>query len=218
MKLALKLEFVLLLVMGALLLLPAMVSAHERQAFEIGGEQYLFIVGSLGEPLVVDDKSGTDLRVYKADPNDVGNSSADGAEPVEGLEDSLKVIMSADGESREMDLSTVYGQVGAYKTLFFPTKSTQLTYTIVGELNGVEIELPFTCQFGDHVMSAGHNHGQETEVVSEDVSRIFQSGSFTCPQEKAPLGFPLESASVAETQGLLTSLVSMLQQLLQRLI
>lgn len=216
MKIALKFEFMLLL-LGALLLLPVMVSAHERQAFEIGGEQYLFIVGSLSEPLVVDDKSGTDLRVYKADPDDIGNSSAPGAEPVEGLEESLKVIMSADGQSREMDLSTVYGQVGAYKTLFFPTKSTQLTYTIVGELNGVEIELPFTCQFGDHVMS-GHEGHAGTEELSNNVTRIFQSGSFTCPQEKAPLGFPEQSASVADTQGVLSSLVSMIQQLLQRLI
>ena len=217
MKITLKFEFMLVL-LGVLMCLPMVASAHERQAFEINGEQYLFIVGSLGEPVVVDDKTGTDLRVFKADPNDVGNSSAEGAEPVEGLEESLKVIMSADGQSREMDLATVYGQVGAYKTLFFPTKSTQLTYTIVGELNGVDIELPFTCEFGDHVMSAGHDHGQETEILDDNVSRIFQSGSFTCPREKAPLGFPVDSASVADTQGMLSSLVSVVQQLLQKLI
>ncbi len=217
MNLLLRINHVLLL-LGLFLLLPLSALAHERQAFEIGGEQYLFVVGSLGEPIVVDDRTGTDLRVYKADPDDVGNTSAPGAEPVTGLEESLKVVMSADGQSRDMELSAAYGQVGVYKTLFYPTKSTQLTYTIVGELNGVEIELPFTCQFGDHVMSHGDDHGQETEVLSDEVSRIFQMGSFTCPREKAPLGFPIDSASVADTQTSIGSIVEMIRQLLQRLI
>lgn len=198
-------------------MMPMLVSAHERQVFEINGEKYLIVMGSIGEPVVVDDKSGTDLRVYKSDPDDIANSSAAKAEPVVGLEESLKIVMSADGQSREMDLSAAYGQLGAYKTLFFPTKSTQLTYTVVGELNGVKVELPFTCMFGDHVMSHGDDEEQKEEVVSNGVTRIFQAGSFTCPREKAPLGFPVDSATVVETRSKLSGIVDLVRQMVQGL-
>jgi hypothetical protein len=43
--------------------------AHERQLYTIGGQDYLIVIGSLNEPIIVDDKSGVDLRVLTADPN-----------------------------------------------------------------------------------------------------------------------------------------------------
>ena len=36
---------------------------HEHDTFKIGDRYYLFTIGSLNEPFVVDDTSGVDLRV-----------------------------------------------------------------------------------------------------------------------------------------------------------
>ncbi len=184
----------------ALFLLPQIGSAHERQAFEIGDTTYLMVIGSIGEPIIVDDKSGLDLRVYKANPSDVGNTTAAGVEPVAGLEESLELIVSADGESKTMPISAVYNQPGSYKSLFFPTRVTTLTYTLVGEINGVEVKLPFTCMAGDHVMH-GSEADKEQVAVTEGVMRVFQSGSFTCPAEKDSLGFPDTSVSLYELKN-----------------
>jgi hypothetical protein len=35
--------------------------AHQRQLFMIGDKDYLFVVGSINEPLYVDDKSGVEF-------------------------------------------------------------------------------------------------------------------------------------------------------------
>ena len=35
--------------------------AHQRGLFTIGGKKYLFVVGSMNEPVYVDDKSGVDF-------------------------------------------------------------------------------------------------------------------------------------------------------------
>ena len=48
--------------------------AHQRQLFTIGNTDYLFVVGSLNEPIFVDDKSGVDFAAYSPDPKDPVNS------------------------------------------------------------------------------------------------------------------------------------------------
>jgi hypothetical protein len=69
--------------------------AHQRQLFTIGDKDYLFVVGSIGEPLYVDQKSGVELFAYWPDPSDPVNSQANGTKPIEGLEKMLKVDISA---------------------------------------------------------------------------------------------------------------------------
>ena len=41
--------------------------AHQRQLFTIGNDDYLFVVGSLNEPIFVDDKTGVDMAAYSPD-------------------------------------------------------------------------------------------------------------------------------------------------------
>ncbi|HEU5120861.1 MAG TPA: hypothetical protein VFT71_07715, partial [Candidatus Nitrosocosmicus sp.] len=36
--------------------------AHQRALFNINGQDYLFVIGSLNEPVSVDDKTGVELR------------------------------------------------------------------------------------------------------------------------------------------------------------
>jgi hypothetical protein len=45
-------------------------SAHQKQLYTIGKNQYLFVAGFLNEPVYVDDKSGVDFYAYTPDPKD----------------------------------------------------------------------------------------------------------------------------------------------------
>ncbi len=169
------------------------VFAHERQAFRIGDSQYLFIVGSLNEPVVVDDKSGVELKVLLADPKNPGDSKAAGAKPVEGLDQTLTVEVSAGDKKRTFSLEPVFGTPGSYKAVFFPTVQTTFGYRFFGTINTVPVDLQFFCN------PAGHPASEEnkSEVkLSDAVTRTFQVGSFGCPTDKASLGFPEPSATL----------------------
>jgi len=50
------------LLLIAVLLMPV-AFAHEHQIYEINGKIYEFTMGSLNEPVAVDDKTGVDLRI-----------------------------------------------------------------------------------------------------------------------------------------------------------
>ena len=165
------------------LLAPSFALAHEHQVFTIGGKSYEFVVGSLGEPLVVDDKTGVDLRVSQ------------GGVAVEGLEKDLKVELIAGDKKKTLDMTTVYGTKGSYKAIFFPTIQTTLTYRIFGKINNTPVDLSFTCNPAGHVAEPD----DKTAVpVSEGVVRTLKSGQFGCPMDKAELGFPEESMTSVE--------------------
>lgn len=159
------------------LALPFVTSAHERQVFEINGKQYQVVVGSLGEPVIVDDKSGLDLRV----------STLPGEKPVEGLQDSLKVELIAGDKKKELPIVGVSNTPGAYSAVFFPTVATELSYRVFGEIDATPFNVTFTCA------AAGHEHAAEDTshiAVSDGVVRTLKTGAFGCPQPKAEMGFP----------------------------
>lgn len=161
---------------------PLTALAHETQHFSIGGKTYAFVVGSLNEPLIVDDKSGVDLTVSIPAAN-----SASTPTPVTGLEQTLKVEIAAGGKKKIFDLTTQYGKPGSYKAMFFPTVQTTLTYRIFGTLEGNEINLSFSCNPAGHPATA-----EDTSAVDagEGVTRVLKRGAFGCPTAKADLGFP----------------------------
>lgn len=164
-----------------MLIAPSFALAHEHQNFIIGGKTYEFVVGSLNEPITVDDKTGVDLRVTT------------GGVPVEGLEKTLKVELQAGDKKKPFELTTVYGTKGAYKAIFFPTVETTYTYRVYGTINDTPVDLSFTCNPAGHVAEPE----DKTEIaVSEGVTRILKSGQFGCPTAKEALGFPEPSASI----------------------
>lgn len=181
------------------LVLPASAFAHEVQVFEINGEEYQFVIGSLNEPLVVDDKSGVDLRISM--PEHAGMAATDhhaegGA--VAGLEETLKVELIAGDKKKTLDLSPVYNTPGSYKAPFYPTVATTLSYRVFGTINETPIDLTFSCS------PAGHTAAEEDTnrvQISDKVFRVSKTGSYGCPQEKAEMGFPENSASVTELQS-----------------
>ena len=171
---------------------PFVASAHERQLFNIGGTDYLFVVGSLGEPVVVDDKTGVDLRVFVADPADPTNASAAGGIPVLGLESLFKVEISAGDKKKTFDLTTVYGTPGSYKAVFFPTVVTTLNYRLIGKLNNTDVDINFTCNPAGHVVAP---EDKSEVALTSGVTRKFKAGQFGCPMAKEELGFPEDSMS-----------------------
>lgn len=175
------------------ILFPSFAFAHERQVFTIGSNQYLFTVGSLNEPVVIDDKTGVDLRVRLADPTNPGDGNAIGAKPVEGLEQSLKVEISAGDKKEILNLEPAYKDPGTYKAIFFPTVQTTYAYRFFGTVDNTPVNLTFTC------LPAGTPKSEEDKSVvplGDKVSRTLKVGGFGCPLQKEILGFPELSMSV----------------------
>ncbi|MEX0917835.1 MAG: hypothetical protein WDZ93_01640 [Candidatus Paceibacterota bacterium] len=185
------------IVLSAVMLLvaiPFAASAHETQRFIINGTEYQFVVGSLNEPIVVDDKTGVDLRVARYTETATGDHGHGDALPaVTGLEETLEVELQAGDATKTLALSPVYNSPGAYKAPFFPTVATTYTYRVFGTLEGTPIDLSFTCS------AAGHTEAEEdtsSVEMGENVTRTFKSGAFSCPLPKADMGFPEPSADV----------------------
>ncbi len=182
----------------AILFAPFVASAHEHQTFRIGGKTYDITIGSLNEPVTVDDKSGVDFTIVlgageEEQESGEGHEHTDTATPVTGLEQTLKVELSAGDKKKTLDLSPQYGKPGSYKAVFFPTVATTLTYRVFGIIEGTNVDLSFTCN------PAGHPQSPEdtTELaVSDGVTRLKKSGAFGCPGPKEDLGFPEPSLSI----------------------
>jgi hypothetical protein len=161
--------------------------AHQRQLFTIGGQDYLVIIGSLNEPIFVDDKTGVDFRILNADPNDPMNSRAEGATPVEGLEETLQVEIGAGDKKKVMELEPAFRDPGAYRAHFYPTVATTLTYRIFGTINDTPVDLTFTCSPAGEAGAAPSN---TTEQISEGVVRKGIAGGYGCPAPRSDAGFP----------------------------
>ena len=104
------------------------VAAHESR--EVG--DYTFTVGFLEEPVYSGQKSGLDLRVAR------------GEEPIEGLEETLQAEVIFDGQSRDLEISPVFGQPGAYRSVFFPTAAGPYTFHVYGEVEAQAVDESFT--------------------------------------------------------------------------
>lgn len=182
----------LLAVMLFVLLLPAFALAHETRVYEINGEPYIFVVGSQNEPITVDDRTGVDLRVFRADPSDPTNRSAPGVEVLLGLEADLEVELQAGDKRSVFALSPTHGQPGRYEAIFYPTMATTYTYRFIGDIEGTDVDLSFACNPAGHVGS----EADTTEVeISDDITQIYAAGDFGCPTDRMEKMFPEQAAS-----------------------
>jgi hypothetical protein len=161
--------------------------AHQRQLYTIGDQDYLIVIGSLNEPIFVDDKTGVDLRVLRADPNNPMNSSAEGATPVEGLEETLQVELGAGNATKVLQLEPAFGEPGAYEAPFYPTVATTLTYRLFGTINNTPVDLTSTCTPTGEAGAATDN---STVQISEGVVRKGIEGGYGCPAPLTDAGFP----------------------------
>ena len=180
----------------ALLISPLAVRAHERQIFEINGINYQFVVGSVSEPVYIDDKSGVEIRIERLNimPGHEEHHGGVGPGAVEGLEKTLKVELISEDKRKPLDLAPAYGEVGLYRAPFFPTASAELSYRFFGTLEDIPIDVTFTCS------SAGHQMEGTTDKTRQEISpgvvRVSKAGTFSCPRDKSDMGFPYETSDV----------------------
>jgi hypothetical protein len=182
----------------SVLLMPALALAHEHQIFNINGSYYQFTVGSLNEPVAVDDKTGVDLKVEQVTAehamekhDDSMPHVAETFPTVPGLDKTLKIELNAGGAKKVLGLSPVWNTPGSYKANFIPTVQTSFSYRFLGTVNNTPVDLTFTC------LPEGQTAAEDTKMVkmSDKVSRVSKAGGFGCPVAKADLGFPQQSAS-----------------------
>jgi hypothetical protein len=176
-----------ILVLSSTGILQNMAFAHQRQLFTIGDKDYLFVVGSIGEPLYVDQKSGVELFAYWPDSSDPVNSQANGTKPIEGLESMLKVDVSAGDKNRTLDFEPAFRDPGHYEASFFPTVETTYNYTVFGNINGTAFNATWTCSPGGGESVVSDN---STVEISPNVTRKSIMGGFGCPQPVSDAGFP----------------------------
>lgn len=182
--------------------------AHQRQLYTIGGQDYLFVVGSLNEPIFVDDKTGVYLSVQTPDPNDPMNSNANGTAPVEGLEETLQVELGAGNVTKVLQLEPAFGEPGTYEAPFYPTVATTLTYRVFGTINNTPVDLTFTCSPAGE---AGDVADNSTVQISEGVVRKGIDGGYGCPAPLTDVGFPEPFVSNNEIVTTLEQLQSQIQ-------
>jgi hypothetical protein len=175
----------------------AVASAHERDTFKIGSKYYVFTVGSLNEPFVVDNISGVDLRVSQVTgPAASGASKETGkGTPVTGLEQTLKVELVAGDKKETLSFDPSDEAPGAYAANFIPTVQTTYSYRIFGTINGSPVNITFTCVAGE-VSETTEDNSQLK--VSDTITRINKIGAFACPAPRKNMGFPEPSLSSYE--------------------
>jgi hypothetical protein len=177
-----------ILVLSSTGILQNVAFAHQRQLFTIGDKDYLFVVGSLGEPLYLDQKSGVDFSAFWPDPSDPVNSRANGSKPIEGLENMLKVEVVAGDKNKTFDFEPAFMNPGHYEAPFFPTVETTYNYTLFGDVNGTNFRATWTCSpSGGEGTPISDN---STVEISPNVTRKSMMGSFGCPQLLSDAGFP----------------------------
>lgn len=192
--------FALSLAMAAFLIIasPQGASAHETHIYKIGNTFYAFVVGSLNEPITVDDATGVELHVNISDgphPEESGRGHEAESAAVTGLDQTVKVELNAGSARKTLDLRPKFGAPGQYTAKFYPTVQTTYTYRFFGTINSVPIDVSFSCNPAGHPQS----EDDESEVkISANVLRTFKRGAFGCPTAKADMGFPEPSASLHE--------------------
>jgi hypothetical protein len=160
--------------------------AHQRALFNINDQDYLFVIGSLNEPVSVDDRTAVDFRAMYPDPANPTDSRANGTQPVTGLEETLKVEILAGDKNLTSDLNPSYGKLGSYESEpFYPTIATTFDYRIYGDINGTSFDVTFSCNPAGGEAAPSDN---STVQISEGVERKALLGGFGCPEER--IGFP----------------------------
>jgi hypothetical protein len=115
---------------GTLLAMTSLAEAHERRNVL----SYTLVVGWLTEPAYVNIPNAVDLRVSR---------TADGT-PVMGLEQTLKVEMTAEGKKTELAFRPRFNTPGAYDGRTYPTALGVYAFRIFGTIEGNQVNETFT--------------------------------------------------------------------------
>jgi hypothetical protein len=113
--------------------LPSVALAHERRA--LGAGKYDVVVGWEVEPAYVGEKNAASIRISKAGTNP--------AEPVTGVDKTLKVDIRQGAQTKTFDLRAVFGQPGYYVADVIPTREGDYIWTFNGAIGDDKIAEKF---------------------------------------------------------------------------
>ncbi|HKQ22668.1 MAG TPA: hypothetical protein VJS91_11555 [Nitrososphaeraceae archaeon] len=165
--------------------------AHESRLYSTGNKDYWITVGSIGEPVFVDDKSGAEAFISSADPANPLDSDANGTKMIEGLEKTLKFEISAGDKKKVFEMEPAWNDPGHYEAVFYPTVETSYTYRLFGTINNVTVIFDFQCQNAE-------GEGQQensTKQISKGVTQKAQRGGFSCIDSRTDVAFPEQYVS-----------------------
>lgn len=159
---------------------------HESRLYTIGNQDYWITVGSINEPVYVDDKSGAEAFIRMADPTNPLDRNSNGTKMIEGLEKTLKFEISAGDKKKILEIEPAFDDPGHYEAVFYPTIETTYNYRLFGSLNNVSLSLDFQCSTSE----AEGNQDNSTKQVSEGVTQKAQRGAFGCITARTDASFP----------------------------
>jgi hypothetical protein len=173
--------------------------AHESRLYNIGNKDYWITVGSIGEPVYEDDKSGAEAFIRTADPSNPLDRNANGTKMVEGLERDLKFEVSAGDKKKVFEIEPAFDDPGHYEAFFYPTIETTYNYRLFGTINNVTVNFDFQCQ----TTEGEGNQDNSTKQISEGVVQKAQRGGFGCITSRTDVSFPEPYVSNNELVGML---------------
>jgi hypothetical protein len=173
--------------------------AHESRLYNIGNKDYWITVGSIGEPVYVDDKSGAEAFIRTADPSNPLDRNANGTKMIEGLERDLKFEVSAGDKKKVFEIEPAFDDPGHYEAFFYPTIETTYNYRLFGTINNVTVNFDFQCQ----TTEGEGNQDNSTKQISEGVVQKAQRGGFGCITSRTDVSFPEPYVSNNELVGML---------------
>ena len=159
---------------------------HESRLYTIGNEDFWITVGSMNEPVYVDDKSGAEAFVRMADPANPLDRNANGTKMLEGLEKTLKFEISAGDKKKILEIEPAFNDPGHYEAVFYPTIETTYNYRLFGTINNVTLSLDFQCSTAE----GEGNQDNSTKQISEGVTQKSQTGAFGCVTARTDASFP----------------------------
>jgi hypothetical protein len=139
------------------------VAAHEER--DVG--DYTLEVGFLNEPVYSGEESGLELFVTQGD------------QPVEGLEEGLQAQVTYGDQTRDLEISPIFGEPGGYRSVFFPTAAGQYSFHVTGDIEGQAVDETFTSgpdTFGD-VQDVTSGQFPVQYPATADVVRDAQAGA-----------------------------------------
>ncbi len=174
-------------------------SAHESRLYNIGNKDYWITVGSIGEPVFVDDKSGAEVFIKTADQSNLLDRNSNGTRMVEGMEKNLKFEVSAGDKKKVFEIEPAWKDPGHYEAVFYPTIETTYKYRLFGTIDKIPLSLDFQCQ----TTEGEGKQDNSTKQISDGVIQKAQSGGFGCINSRADASFPEPYVSNNEIVGMI---------------
>lgn len=167
----------LVLSIVCLFALPGQVAAKERAAYSINGQEYLFVLTlQENKDYYLDDKVSIKFQSFKVDP--AQRPAYETREGVDNLDTTMTLQLEHGGAKADRALWKHIP--GTYFTAYAPTAEGQYKFNFIGEINGIQLSIPFTCGAP----------GKVEENQTGDVIKTLADGNISCPGSKANIGFP----------------------------